>query len=170
MTLAYINLELCDEDKEFIDSVLKNSINEEEYCYLKRKGGNQAKRAHLTLFFGLEYEKLNIREIKNDLSFVANRVKELKFESSEIFYLKNASCNALVARIADENLTQTHNLFKKYPYNQKRQNIFKPHITLAYIKKDAKLDLSNMTKLLYSKSFKICKYELKIFGPRKKVM
>ena len=164
MTLSYINLPV--ENKNDLQEILQKLSADKYFCDLNRKGGDVTGKAHLTLFFGLIFEKLDKKEIEKDLQFVSQNLKSAEIVDLEIFNLKDAPCNALVAILKDEGkISKLHEIFKKYPHDKKRPAPFKAHVTLAYVSRGYKLpyDLTLPKLTVYFENA-----ELKIFGARKK--
>ena len=143
MTVLYLSLEISPADKQKLHQLVEEEIRKEDLCFLKRKGGNVTAKAHLTLAFGFqpeEYQKLSqdprLAELKGDFLII---------QDFEIFKLKKAPCDALVMRVKNDKLEKLHRYFiEKYKiaaqYQSQLKRAFKPHITLAYISKDAFID------------------------------
>ncbi len=163
--IAYIELVLDDESKKALCAVAKDAVKRQDYCFLKRKGGNVCKKAHLTLYFGLDYDKLNIGELEPVLRKIQKELKQLELSGLEEFQLGDAPCKVLVARVKEsKELLRWHQFFKENfaSVSAVARSKFKPHISLVYARKNScsKLDLA------LPQSVKLQSARLKIFGAR----
>ncbi len=142
MKIGYISLEIGDLYKQILSESVDNAVERKAFCRLRYKGGNVTGKAHLTLFFGLDYEQLNREALQRDLMRAQNSIKELTPAGFEIFHLRNSRCNAWVMNIdATPGIVEFHRYFKsQYPVmEQYVHEEFKPHVTLAYIHKQMKM-------------------------------
>ncbi len=163
MKIGYISLEIDEKDKSLLTEYTRSTLREKDFCHLRYKGGIVTRKAHLTLFFGLDYDRLDMREIERDLEMYNQRIKSLIPEKTEIFPLGRSRCRAWVMRIRKEQiLLDAHEHFRqKYPLVESYiHREFKPHITLAYIQKSPDIIIDTQPP---STPLKVSKALLKIF-------
>ncbi len=158
--LSYISLNLSQKSKKELESLVNRYISPDDYCYLARKGGNVTSKAHLTLFFGLIYERLDLKEINEILNKIKSEIKYLQVSKIQTWSFDK--CNLLLAKIdKDEKLAKWNKVFLDFPHDKSKVKGFKPHISLAYMNKGIEIEFD------YKLELEVEEAELKIFGPRK---
>ncbi len=162
--LKYISLELDKDSRSKLRNILYRFISEDDFCYLKYKGGDVTGKAHLTLLFGLPFYTPE-SEMQDEFDEALEDLRFLQVDDLEIFNLGKAKCSALVVRVDSSQLSKWHKYFKeKYGLDPsfKDEKDFKAHITLAYVKKDFKLNKDKLTNL----QLKVEEIKLKTFTYR----
>ncbi|HBD24888.1 MAG: hypothetical protein A2566_00995 [Candidatus Zambryskibacteria bacterium RIFOXYD1_FULL_40_13] len=103
----------------------------------KQEGGNVANDAHMTLFFGINDSKLNHEMISN---YLANfQISKLQLGSLDAFHTKQPGCKILIIKINDSDgkLAMIHDALLEFPhFSEYQDNVFVPHITIAYVIKN----------------------------------
>lgn len=103
----------------------------------KIKGGNVTEKLHLTLFYGLDEDRM-------DQVALTNLIKQLNILSVDVvdigmFPAKEFDCSVLHFCVADGSgeLQLAFEQFKELPHFDNHQNLnFRPHITIAYVTKN----------------------------------
>ncbi len=139
--IGYIVLNFSEKVKNDFVKYFQKEIKKDDYFFVDfgdvKKGGLVLNKLHLTLFFGLDYEKFD-KKILNKI-----KIKNVKLNELELFYIKEFDCNALVLRVNDKDkvLEKYHKELSKSKTIKESINYFsfKPHLTIAYVKKDFKL-------------------------------
>jgi len=100
----------------------------------KKEGGNVIDDAHLTLFFGLNDELINKKEIEELIKTLS--LSELEIVGVKAFPVPQIKCKILYFIVNDDKglLQRIHDEFLKMPHYEEDQKPFKPHITIAYVK------------------------------------
>lgn len=103
----------------------------------KIKGGNVTNDLHLTLFFGFDNEKVD--KIKLDKYLKGLTLDNIKISKVNMFCLKDCEYSILYLEVDDQNFTlrDINKQLLDFGYIEDANTFnFKPHITIAYVKKD----------------------------------
>ena len=162
LKVGYISLNITPDGKSVLNDLVHEGVDDSEYCQLRYKGGNVTRKAHLTLFFGLDYERLNLSVIKELLIEIKRDIISLHPLFPDVFHLRKSPCNAWVLLIEPtEKLLYYHKYLRdNFPVIKSAvERDFIPHITMAYIQKDT--SFNNLNTL--PKRLLIDDIQLKIF-------
>ncbi|MDD4878306.1 MAG: hypothetical protein PHO02_04700 [Candidatus Nanoarchaeia archaeon] len=136
--------ELQKKDVLPIKKAIKNICKEEDFFYsdvIDYIKGDVSSKMHLTLFYGLIDKEIN----KNKLNENIRKIKLNNLELGKVFFISGYKnqYKLLCLKVLDKNkeLKKVHDTFKKFPYeiNVQHKN-FKPHLTLAYLKPNFRLN------------------------------
>ena len=160
--VGLVKLNFFESEKIKIESHIRGLINEEDFAYQengeKYKGGIVIDRMHVTLFYGLDGEKFNKNNLNNIK--IPDFVEVNKFK---MFYFKDCDCNALVLIVNDEKkeLQKIHDKLSILDILEDEIHDFNfvPHITIAYVDKNFKI---NNDKFFINKRLKVKNIEFKI--------
>lgn len=131
-----IQIDFKKQARDFLSSVVFKNIDINQLAYMENKpfGGVKTFGAHITICYGFDNEIQVSDSI--DLSYE-------EIESLDYFNLPGQEAKVLVAfpKLHNEFYSKLHE--KYVPQISKDVEIgpYKPHITLAYLKKDAIIDL-----------------------------
>jgi len=142
--VAYVELTLPDNVKEYLRTILKQVVNEDQFytsSVMPHINGDVTIKSHLKLFYGLEPEAAKNEELLNLLK--STEVKELLLGE---FMLLNGYQNLykiLTVKVveSERNLTTLVNKIRKFSPRPNSYE-FKPHITLAYVTADYSLPIT----------------------------
>jgi 2'-5' RNA ligase len=162
---GYVKITFSKEAKEKLKNLLNKIVLDEEFYYsdaIEHIHGDVTDNSHFTLFFGLkesELEHPKLIEFVDGIELDNLEISELKlFDGYKGLY------KVLVAEVEDKegNLLNLSNNFLDFEYDpEMTHDEFKPHITLAYVRKDYVLPEGfNMNKLILdSHEIIIAKFE-----------
>lgn len=137
--IGYVSIEFVDDDKEDIltlskqipkNKIVSATINSKE------EGGIVANKLHLTLFYGLDYLKINKKKL---ILFIKSiRIEALHVVDFDSFGIREFNCKVLFLVVNDYNkeLEKLHNEIRLHYPHFKNTNSFKPHIAVAYVSSD----------------------------------
>lgn len=137
--VGYVAAILSQEARELLDAWVRKIIPDKALFTAEingvLEGGNVARKAHLTLFFGIDDDVIKKRVVKKLIDSIV--VPELKVREINSFKISNIPCKILhlVVDDSDGKLQAIHNLLSTLPhFADKQEPNFVPHITLAYVK------------------------------------
>jgi 2'-5' RNA ligase len=131
----------------------KKNISEKDLYYKENKSGYELD-PHVTVLYGLH--TTNVDEIKEKL----NDQKKFEIKLGKISKFTNDDYDVLKIEVESDTLRKLNDKLKKLKYTS-TYNSYKPHCTLAYVKKDT------CENLIGSKEFFNKKIEVKelVFSP-----
>lgn len=139
--IGYVAAIFSAETRDRLDMWVRNAIPNDMLFTMKvngtLEGGNVARKAHLTIFFGINDQSAD----KNGLSKLihAIAISDLIVRGVSSFKIPNIPCKTLHLVIDDHTgeLQRAHDKFLVVPHFEDCQEPrFVPHITLAYVKDD----------------------------------
>ena len=125
---------LIDAIKDIQDNIDKDKLydGEDEPGWVEH--GLQ-KLFHITILFGVN------DNVKDEVKKVFDKYKPVHIETTGIKYFSSdPNYDVVIVRCKSEELTKIHNELKDTLENQETYPNYKPHITIAYLKKGEKLD------------------------------
>ncbi len=153
MKKGYLSFSL---NKKSNDDVAKfvNSLNESIFAHKNINGkiiGGKEKDLHMTLFFGINDEKLNSGKMNTFLESV--KLKSLNVKDLDLFKIKGMKEKVLVIKLEkNEELEKLRNSVFNFDYFEDGfTNSYTPHITLGYVKSG--INISNMSINIKSVDF-----------------
>jgi len=141
--IGYISIEFNQLSKGKIQDVAKK-IPKEDFIFAtsdgKLKGGDVTDKLHLTLYYGIDANAVDKKELDKLIS--AFDIKSLKINEISAFELKNFNCKILHLSIddTDKQLAAAHNQFNELAHFKDVQQNFISHVTLAYVKDSFDVD------------------------------
>ena len=138
--ISYITAEFLEEEKEKIARWSKIAIkNSDLYKVLEngKVGGYVTDDLHLTLFYGLDEDRIKIADIQKWISAV--ELENLEIEGVESFALPTQEYKIIYLTIRDENgkIKKLNKELEKFPHFPRYlKSKFIPHITIASVKKE----------------------------------
>ena len=165
--ISYITAEFLEEEKEEIARWSKIAIkNSGLYKVLEngKVGGYATDDLHLTLFYGLDEDRINVADIEKWISAV--ELENLEIEGVESFALPTQEYKIIYLAIRDENgkIKKLNKELEKFPhFSRYLKSKFIPHITIASVKKEFDKDtviysgpkVLNVRKIVYHTKSKL---------------
>ena len=156
----FISININDSVKKIIENIqdkLKKDITKIDHNLLKFIKWENKNKFHLTLLFIGDVNELRLSEISHHLTEMNSKLKleEIKFELGNINAFPNMkSPRVLMLELFNED-NKVFSLFESINSSLKKLGIesdktFRPHITLGRVKRDKKLNLSNLNTELNS--------------------
>lgn len=143
--LAYVELTLPEDVKEYLRKILNQVVKEDEFYYspvMSHIKGDVTGKAHIKFFYGLDPSAVDNEDLKQLLKN-ADDVKELKLGEFMLINGYQGLYKILAVQVIDQDRKLT-NLVNKIRKFSSRPNSyeFKPHITLAYVGADYSLPIT----------------------------
>jgi 2'-5' RNA ligase len=163
MKKGYISFSLNKKsDNNIIDFV--NSLDESIFAYKNINGKiirGKEKDLHMTLFFGIDDEKLDIEKMNSFLESV--KLKSLNVKEIDLFDIEGIAEKLLVIKLEKtEELEKLRNALLNFDYFEDRfTNNYIPHITLGYVRPS--VNISDISLDIKSVDFEKPLYKAKNF-------
>lgn len=134
--LGYFQVVFVEKDKQLISKIANKIFAKNDfYTSEEYTSGDVTNDLHMTLFYGIKNEKLDIKNVTKYLS----TLKLSRIKLGEIKFFNGYKNQYKVAHIEvidlTNQLTKLASSFKMFPYDETVQfDKYRPHITLAYVK------------------------------------
>jgi 2'-5' RNA ligase len=138
--VGYITADIAKKEKRKIMEWSRKLIKEENLYYINKKdkidGGNVTTDLHLTLFYGLNENSVNTKEVDDCINKIV--LEKIEIDDIGIFPVPNQAYQVLYFSIKNKEIFKKyHELFKKFSYFEEYQNFeYIPHITIAFVKNE----------------------------------
>lgn len=149
--LGYFQIVFQDNDKQLISKLTKRMFTKKDLfksVVVDYIDGDVTYDLHMTLFYGIKNEKLNLDDVARYLEQVKVNAVELGGIRFFIGYQNQYKVAYLEVVDREAKLSNLASSFKKFPFDDSVQyEIYKPHITLAYLKNNFNVDKFCRNKL-----------------------
>jgi|SRR3989344_411967 len=148
-SIGYITANFSEKEKEEIIRWSKSIKDKDLHLTLvdgKIEGGNVTGDLHLTLFYGLDENKINQRELKDFLGTIDLGI--LDIGEMDVFSLPDQEYKVLYLPVKDTrgSINRCRERLKELSYFTEYQKFeFKPHITIAFVKSEFDMHDINYT-------------------------
>ncbi len=147
-TYSYSSTEI-NFNKEFSDSVMKWAEKNINKNFLNNEEGGFEDQIHCTVLYGIKDERHEDAE-KLISNFIPFKIKLGKISKLS----KDGEYDVLKIEVVSDDLTKLHYLIEKNIPNKNSFPVYKPHVTIAYVKPNS-CDHLIGSKIFADKKFKI---------------
>lgn len=101
--------------------------------YIQQEGYGKQQNSHVTILYGLHDDQIDQNKLQQQIQESINQPIKIKLKNLSLFQGDNPY-DVLKFQVQSQKLHQLNKKFSKYP-NTNKYPEYKPHMTVAYIKK-----------------------------------